>query len=203
MSKPLTVARASKSKPSTAKAMPGSTSKPSHPAKRKEAAVLSNPALYAVVSPARKAPAATTTRTRSIAAVRDERTAELKAKRAIDRSNALLDRLETRQANLRKQVAQLQKRISCAGARAQRIEDKILEKMLKAGLEKADGFHVTFATRNAPASLIVDSEADIPAEYFREKLVSSVDKNAIKTAMAKGDEVPGCHLETKLSLVRK
>jgi hypothetical protein len=164
--------------------------------------IANNPALFAVVPKrgAAKLPA----HKRNIAEVRTEKLAEFKVKAAIDRADAVLRRLEERQQVLAKQIAQLQKRKASAGDRAARIEDAILTRMIAAGLEKVDGFHVSMSTRNAPAALAVDDETMIPAEYFRTiPEQRAVDKNAVKAALAKGAEIAGVRLTSKVSLVRK
>ncbi len=161
---------------------------------------ITNPALYAVVS---HKPVSMPVRRREIAEIRTEKLAECKTKKAIDRASALLDRLQARQAGLSKQIGALQKRKALACARIERIEDQALKAMRKAGLDKADGFHVTFTARPAPKAVQVDDESLIPAQYMRSKDVSAPDKAAIKAALERDIEIAGVRLTQKISLVRK
>ena len=164
---------------------------------------ISNPALYAVVPKRQPAGMTPAKKLRTITEIKSEKAAEFKAKQAIDRASAVLDRLEARTELYSKQMAQLQKRKAAAVARAARIEDSILTRLIAAGLDKASGFHVEFATRNAPAALDVLNESLVPKVYWREKVVASIDKNAVKAALAEGIEIAGVRLTSKVSLIRK
>lgn len=129
--------------------------------------------------------------------------AESRRKRKIEQAHRVLNKIDQMDADLALRIRELQKRRSSLVQRKERICDRILSEMSAARIEKADGIRVTFSTRLAPASLVVEDEALIPADYLREKLVTSVDKVAIKQAFERGQDVPGCHLEQRVSLVRK
>jgi hypothetical protein len=160
-----------------------------------------SPKLYAVVSHPLKPAAAA--RKRTITEIQTEKLDEFKAKKAIDRASAVLDRLEARAAACAKQIARLQRRKACALAKAERLSDSIIAYMQRSHLDKADGWHVTFSLRDAPPALVVTDDSKIPPEYVREVLVSSVDKNAVKHALARGEEIEGCYLTSKVVLLRK
>jgi Siphovirus Gp157 len=128
---------------------------------------------------------------------------ELRLKRKCDQADRVLSKIETRCASLAQQIKILHKRKAFLEARAAKIEDRCLEEMSAAGLEKICGMRIALIARPAPAALVVDDESLIPIGYIREKLVSSVDKVAIKSDLAKGVEVAGVHLEQKVSLLRK
>jgi Siphovirus Gp157 len=170
--------------------------------------VITNPRLYAVVSRRAAAPAPATEefRRRKLAEYKEiasaEASAERKAKHAVDRAAALLDRLEARSADLAKQIAALQKRKRLADTRAERIEDRVLRHLSKARLDRIDGFSRGFKTRLAPAALSVTDESLIPATYVRESVVTAVDKVAVKAALARGEEISGVALTQKVSLLR-
>lgn len=161
--------------------------------------MLSNPKLYAVVShkpePAKHK--------RTAGEIRTEKLDEFRAKKAIDRADAILTRLEARAASYARQIASLQKRKAYALGRAERVSDSIIARMRKASLTRADGFHKTFMLRDAPAALAIDDESLIPREYMREKLIAEPMKVEIKAALARGEEIAGVHLTQKVSLLRK
>lgn len=163
---------------------------------------ISSPALFAVV-PHKQPTTGSPRRHRTISELRSDKLGELQQKKAIDRASNVLTRLEDRTAELAKEIARLQKRKALASKRFEAIEDRVIGQMQAAGLDRVDGFHASFALRPAPLALQVDDETQIPAEYFREKLSASVDKNAIKAALAAGVEVAGVSLSQKVSLVRK
>jgi uncharacterized protein YlxW (UPF0749 family) len=159
--------------------------------------------LYAVPQVARPA--------RHIAVVDRKKTAvadherDVRTKRKIEQADRVLNQLADRSKMLAAQIKALQRIKNAADARYEKIEDRIVREMTAARLEKAPGLRVTFSTRLAPASLIVDNENLIPAEYFNEKIVSTVDKVAIKAAIERGVEFKegALHLAQKVSLIRK
>lgn len=133
-----------------------------------------------------------------------ERNAETRLKRKVEQAHAVLNRLESRSKEWAFQIKELQKRKQAVDLRAERIEDRILQEMGDAGLEKLAGLRITFTARpSGNPALVVDNEMLIPSEYVRETLVSAPDKVAIKAALARHWDVPGVHLEQKISLVRK
>jgi hypothetical protein len=160
--------------------------------------------LYAIPEPIRKpGPDRGVAHVRKTAVERKRQPDGLKQKKAIDRASALLDRLEARAASYAKQIAQLQKRKKQAEARYERLEDAIVTRMQKAGVDYAPGFAVEFSTRSAPAAVQIEDASALPPEYLREKVISEPDKNAIKQALARGVEIEGVELTTRLVLIRK
>jgi len=156
------------------------------------------PQLYAVVPRQAPQPA----HRESIPAARESRHKELRAKQAIDRASAVLDRLAARVAAFDQQITALEKRKAAALERAARLEEAILARMAAAQLSRAAGFHITFTARPAPPALEVLDASLIPRDYIRSKLVESVDKKAVKAAIARGEEIAGVRLMQKICLVR-
>jgi Gp157 protein len=129
-----------------------------------------------------------------------ERDARLK--RLIDRAAAVLDQLEARAEACDREMKQLTRRKKLALARAERIENQILERMRAGALPKLTGNQRVLSSRpNAPKLEVLDPAA-LPREYLREKLVSEPDKMQIKAALARGEEVPGVELVQTISLLR-
>lgn len=81
-------------------------------------------------------------------------------------------------------------------ARAERIEDFILNAMLYAGVQKIESPHMRLVVRNNPPAVVIDEPALIPAGYMRDVPAPppEIDKAAIKAALASGLDVPGAHL---------
>jgi hypothetical protein len=136
------------------------------------------------------------------AAAREEHSREARLKCKIDQASRVLDRIDRQAAALAAQMNALAVRKAALTRRTERIEDRVLSEMLANRLEKVSGNRVTFTARAAAAALVVDNESLVPSEFLREKLVSSVDKIAIKLALAKGADVPGVSLAQKVSLIR-
>jgi Siphovirus Gp157 len=124
-------------------------------------------------------------------------------KRAIDRVDTVLTRLEDRAAACDVQIKFWQARKKLALARAAAIEERTLELMAAAGLEKLLGNRATLAKRANALSVVVDNQKLIPAAYLRTKTTREADKVAIKVALERGEEVAGVHLVQTVSLIRK
>jgi Siphovirus Gp157 len=165
------------------------------------------PRLYAVVSHASQP----VTRKPNVLEIRANQLQEVKTKKAIDRANAVLDRLEERVADYDAQIRllcdeylkPLEQRRAFAQQRIDRLEDQILAKLSEANLEHVDGFFHEFQMVSCPKAVQIDNLALIPNEYIRHK--PEADKIAIKRALERDRElvIPGVHLTQKLRLVRK
>lgn len=172
---------------------------------------IKDPALYAVVprGPAaakkKAAVVAMPKRKTTPALVRAERNAEHRTKQAIDQVHEVLNRLEARVAHYAKEQARLQRRKQLAEARIERLEDAILSRMEGAALRKADGWKIAFECKPCPASVVIDDEKAVPAEFLRQPKTppQAPDKLAIKAAIEREITVPGARLVQRLTLVRK
>ncbi len=78
------------------------------------------------------------------------------------------------------------------------MEDRVIAELQGAGYDRFHGARAEFQLRNAPFALQVEDESAIPPQFFREKVVTSVDKVAVKAAIQAGEDVPGCSLTTVL-----
>jgi hypothetical protein len=164
--------------------------------------------LYAVVS--HKAQPSLT-RKPNLVELRAQKLREIETKKAIDRANQVLDRLEQRVAQYNTQIElvrnqylrPLEQRRARAERRIARLEDQILAKLSEANLERADGFCREFQAVPCPKAVQVDNLSLLPAEYIRHK--PEADKIAIKHALERdeGLVLPGVHLTQKWRLVRK
>lgn len=103
---------------------------------------------------------------------------------------------------------QLDARQKIAARRTEAIENRVIELMQAAGLDKLTGMTVTLTVRTNAPSLVVDDLAKIP-RFLRTKTVTEADKTAIKVELQRleragsEEEVAGCHLSQSLSLLRK
>jgi hypothetical protein len=163
-------------------------------------AVYSNLALFAVPT---KGVAA---RKLAAVSVNDE---ETKLKRNVERANALLDRLEAREAAFAAEIKAIQKRKTANAKRIEKIEDSILGYMDESGLQVLAGIRCSMRLQPAPASLEVFDASKIPAAYLRHPKTppAEPDKIAIKKAFGENEELSpadwGCRLVSKISLLRK
>ena len=143
--------------------------------------------------------------------IRANKLQELKTKKAIDRANVVLDRLEQRVAHYDAQLQflcdeylkPLEQRRAFVQQRMDRLADQILGKLSEANLERADGFSREFQAVSCPKAVQVDNLSLIPNEYIRHK--PEADKVGIKRALERDRDlvIPGVHLTQKLRLGRK
>jgi hypothetical protein len=161
---------------------------------------IKNPALYAVVPPARRSVSPAPKRKAPVE-IRSEQRAEKNIKHAIERANAVFDRLEARTAAYTKQIAALQKRKACAAARLERLEDGVLKRMTDAGLTLVDGWKISFKAHTCPTSVDITDEKLVPKTYMREKIVESPDKTLINRTLSLGFLVTdACQLPPEFQL---
>ena len=163
--------------------------------------MIKDPKLYALVIPGGNQGTTARRRQRSKAEIQTEKLTELRTKKAIDRADTVLAKLEARAKECARQIAGLRKRQAYALARAERIERVILEHMEQAKLSKVDGFEAVLMAKDAPPAVIVDDETLVPPQYIR--TTEAVDKSAVKAAISRGMQVPGVRLERGTVLQRK
>jgi hypothetical protein len=132
-----------------------------------------------------------------------ERAQQTRLARKADQAARVLDKLEAQSAKFAARIRRLQKRKTALDARYTKVEDRVIAELQGAGYDRFHGLRSEFQLRNAPLALQVEDESAIPPHFVREKIVTSVDKVAIKAAMQAGEDVPGCSLTQKVSLIRK
>lgn len=77
--------------------------------------------------------------------------------------------------------------------KAERIERYMLDRAKASGGEIATD-SITVKVRKCPPSVDILCEQDVPDAYWREKVVRTVDKAAVKEALKAGEHVPGAAL---------
>lgn len=158
------------------------------------------PQLYAVVARTSAAPQPK----RNLVEIKTAKLAELKTKKAIDRANALLDRIAERQAALARRIEALERQQRVCGVRAERIGARIVAELEAAALTRADGFRSSvLISASPPAVEILDAEL-VPAEFLRHPKPPkpAPDKPKIKAAIEAGQRVAGCKLVQGVTLRR-
>jgi hypothetical protein len=80
--------------------------------------------------------------------------------------------------------------------RAARIREYLLTCMTLAGVQKIECPHFTIKIANNSASVVIDDERQIPAEFMRQPDTPppQPDKAAISAALKSGSDVPGARL---------
>ena len=79
------------------------------------------------------------------------------------------------------------------------MKNYLLQNMERTGISKIESPYFVISLRDNPESLIVESDANIPDEYWR-KPDPVLDKAGLKKDIQLGLIVPGCRLERKKSV---
>ena len=104
--------------------------------------------------------------------------------------------------NIEAMASQIKEAESAMAARRKSLEKRaaslkqyLHDNMEKAGIQKIECPWFVVSIKKNPASVVIDDEASIPADYLREiPATYQPDKSLIKQAISDGFEVPGCHL---------
>lgn len=124
---------------------------------------------------------------------------------------AVIDQIDEEEiviAGGKAKIDAIQARVSAKKHRVEMLRASIEQAMLIAEQDKLNLPTATvFVSKRAPA-LVIDSEADIPSEFFKvpEPPAPKLDVKAVAAAIKDGREVPGARLDngtTSLSIRRK
>ena len=77
---------------------------------------------------------------------------------------------------------------------AARLENLVYTYLNITGKRRENGEKFSVSLRKNPPSVNITNEAEIPKEYIREKVTTSIDKAAIKDALKAGETVAGAEL---------
>lgn len=108
---------------------------------------------------------------------------------------------EMTEAMLEEHIKQMNEKLKVIKARNQSLKDYLERNMIAAGIKeiKADDGTFKASFRKSKAVEILD-EAQIPAEFMRERVTVVPDKTAIKKAIESGQDVAGAKIEERLNL---
>lgn len=109
--------------------------------------------------------------------------------------SAFVRNLEATAEQIKAAETEMAKRRKAMENRASHIREYLLAQMQRTGISKIESPMFRIAIRNNPESVVIDSEAQIPADYLREVPATySPDKTLIRAALQDGYDVPGAHL---------
>ena len=103
-----------------------------------------------------------------------------------------------RAEELRKEAKRLTDWAKTEEALADRLTDRIMAAMLSQGVKKAETEHFRFGLRSSEAVEVEIDPSELPAAYRRMKF--EADKQAIKAALERGEEIAGARLVARQSL---
>lgn len=102
---------------------------------------------------------------------------------------------------LEEHIKQMSEKLKAIKARNQSLKDYLERNMLAAGIKEIKADDGTFkASFRKSKAIDVFDEAQIPAEFMRERVTVVPDKTAIKKAIESGQEVAGAKIEERLNL---
>lgn len=84
--------------------------------------------------------------------------------------------------------------------RADRLRAYVRDAMQLAGIERVSCPWFVATVAQNPPSVVIDSEAQLPAEYVRTVTTTTPDKQAIRAALQAGEDVPGARLMRTVGL---
>lgn len=109
--------------------------------------------------------------------------------------SAFIRNMEATAEQIKQAEAEMAKRRRAMENRASHIREYLLAQMQRTGITKIESPLFRISIRNNPESVVIDSEAQIPADYMREiPATYSPDKTLIRAALQDGYDVPGAHL---------
>jgi hypothetical protein len=79
--------------------------------------------------------------------------------------------------------------------KADSIKRYLFENMKRTEITKIESPHFTLSIKKNPPSVVIEDESLIPNEYVEDKVVTSINKAAIKDAINAGKEVTGAHIQ--------
>jgi len=118
---------------------------------------------------------------------------------------AFIQNLELEGEIIAAALQRIKARESATKNKAKRLREYLIENMVKTGIKKVEALDHTFSvTLLAPrASMIIDDEITIPAEFLTEAKSYVVDKAALKKALETGLTTSAAHLEYRQGLMIK
>jgi hypothetical protein len=105
----------------------------------------------------------------------------------------VLESMAADQDALQAHLDKVKARLDAVKARQKRLKDYLQQNMEATGIVKIEGPYFSISLQKSQPAVVVDDESLIPDDYCEFK--RSPKKILIKTAIADGYEIPGCHLE--------
>lgn len=103
-------------------------------------------------------------------------------------------RLENEEALYKAEIERLEKIKSKIASKKESVANAIKIACERTGVTKINGVHANISFR-ASERTIIDDEKLIPEEYITKKVVESIDKTKLKTALKNGVEIVGARIE--------
>lgn len=109
--------------------------------------------------------------------------------------------MESDAAAVKQWAKDASERAKAIEARADRLREYLSSNMQACGIQKIEGPGITLSFRKSSA-VVIDDEAQIPAEYMRQKPAPAPepDKVALAAAMKAGATVPGARIVERKAL---
>ena len=102
--------------------------------------------------------------------------------------------LEAEEKAIKAEMDSLKGRAAAKAAKAERLKEYLAGAMLQTDRKVLETAKIRLSFRRSVA-VVIDNEAEIPAEYMRVKHTEMPDKVALKDALKAGEDIPGARLE--------
>lgn len=106
------------------------------------------------------------------------------------------------EAALDEEIKRLQHKKKVAANLQERLKAYVKSCMERSGIFKIESPTVTLAIQRNPPSIEIVDEEMIPVSFKNEKIIISIDKAGIKSAIEKGETVPGAKMITDKTHLR-
>lgn len=121
----------------------------------------------------------------------------------VDDFNRFLAHLESQTQLAAAEIQRIEARSRRIFRTQKRLEEYAIQTMQTWGLKVLDGETSQLRLRQNPPAVEITDDVLVPNEYRRIVESITIDKRSIKRAIEEGLEVPGAHLRSGISLVRK
>lgn len=114
-----------------------------------------------------------------------------------DNLAAMIERLNQEGDMLKQKAKTFSEEGKSRENKAKRLKQYLLESLDDAGVKKIDTDNHVLSTRNNKASVVVDDQDSLPAEFIKTTTVvkANPDKTKLYQALKAGDTIDGAHLQ--------
>lgn len=119
----------------------------------------------------------------------------------VDNGIGLLQSLISLEHGIDSEIKRLQTRKKAVQSRIQSIKDWYKQNLERIGKSKVQTKRGTMSVQSNPPALIIDDADQVPIEFkFTVPSRMEIDKDMLKEALKRGDDIDGAHIERSRSL---
>ncbi len=120
-----------------------------------------------------------------------------------DNYKTAMDMLEAAEGFLKSKAEPFSDAAKVCKNKREALKERLKWAMMALDMHSIEGDNYIFTLSPGANKLVIENEETIPAKFFKEEVVLSIDKDAIKAALESGEKIPGAKLEQIQSLRSK